>query len=236
MRVMGPLRASIPGRCLRWLVDATDRILRRIQGITEFEAHAGGLFRIEVGHAEREILLSDGTHLRRGDGVIELHLWNEQLLPVPLEGIDLGWAVRIRRQTLDTLRRLAFHLREDPRLDKVRAICMRPAVAGWRPDSSFARVLLKIGFEPAEDAAPASGGLHRFLDDLWLWLLTWTHNPRVLKGRQFQRKRRAFWISRARFLALYADGRGLPANSGHPDRSPGAPPRKSATLGGQRTR
>lgn len=231
MLAMGPASASIPGRCLRWLVDATDRLLRRIHGIIEFETHAGGLFRIELGQVEREILLSDGTHLHRGDLVIELHLWNEQVLPVPLEGIDLGWAVRIRRQMLTTLHRLALHLREDRRLDKVRAIRMQPADAGWRPDSSFARVLTKIGFEPAEDGAPEGGGLHRFLDDLWMWLLTWTHNPRLLKGRQFQRKRRAFWISRPRFLALYGDGRSLPANAGPADRSSSAPPKKSATLG-----
>ncbi|HXZ00714.1 MAG TPA: hypothetical protein VEI03_11985 [Stellaceae bacterium] len=212
-----------------------DGILRRLRGIIEFEAHAGGLFRIELGRAGREFFLSDGTHLHRGDVVIELHLWNEHVLPAPLGGIDFGWAVRLRRQTLATLGRLALHLREDPRLAEAQAIRMQPAAAaGWRPDGALARVLLKIGFEPVEEAAPEERSLHRFLDDLWLWLLTWSHNPRVLKGRRFRRKRRAFWISRRRFLALYAEGRSPPANADPRDRSPDAPAKKSATLGGHR--
>lgn len=231
---MGPPRASIPGRCLRRLVDTTDRILRRLHGIIEFEAQRDGLFRIEFGRVEREIFLSDGTHLDRGEAVIELHLWNEQILPAPEGGADLAWAVRIRRQTLASLRRLALHLREDGRLSTVQAIRMQPAAPGWRPDNSFARVLMKIGFEPVEEAAQDEGGLHRFLDDLWLWLLAWSHNPRILRGRQFRRKRRTFWISRRRFLALYVESRGSPANAGRPDDIPDTAPKKSAIPGGHR--
>jgi hypothetical protein len=237
MFAMAPVRALIPGRCLRWLVDATDAVLRRIRGITEFESDSEGLLRIELGRAGREILLSDGTRIYPDDSVIELHLWNEQLEPVPLDGVNFGWAARVRRHTLSALHRLALHIREDRSLNDVRALRMQPAVASRRPVSSFARLLLKFGFEPLAGAAPERGYLHRFLDNIWLWLLTWTHNPRALDGRRFNRERHEFWISRPRFLALYADGLVSPTNARRLDRSQGgvAAPKKSATIGGYRT-
>lgn len=231
IRVMGPVRASISGRCLRWLVGITDTVLRRIRGVTEFESAREGILRIELGHAERDIRLSDSTRLDPGDMVIELHLWNEQLLHVPLTGVNFGWAVRIRRQALSSLRRLALYIQQDRGLDDVRAIRMKPALASRRPSSALSRLLLKIGFEPVTAAAPAHGSLLGFLDNLWLWLLTWAHNPLTLKGRRFSRTRREFWISRERFLALYADGPAVPANAERRTGSTGGT--KSAVIGGR---
>lgn len=209
----------------------TDAVLRRIRGVTEFESVREGILRIELGHAERNIRLSDGARLDPSDTVIELHLWNEQLLHVPLTGVNFGWAVRIRRQALSSLRRLALYIQHDPRLDEVRAIRMKPALASQRPSSALSRLLLKIGFEPVAAAAPARGSLFGFLDNLWLWLLTWAHNPLTLKGRRFSRTRREFWISRERFLALYADSLAVPANAER--RNGSAAATKSAAIGGR---
>jgi YkoP domain len=203
MAAMGPVRASIPARFLKWLIGATDATLRHVLGVTEFEQDADGLFRIELGRAAQDLRLSDGTVIRAGDVVVELHLWNEQLEPVPPAGADFGWAVRMRRKTLATLRRLARHIRDDRRLEDVRAIRMQPAVASRHPASLLDRLLPKIGFEPVGAAAPERAPLHLFLDNVWLWMLTWAHSPRSLKGRHFRRRRREFWISRQRLLALY---------------------------------
>ncbi len=233
LSIMGVVRRSIPGRCLRWLVGTTDAALRSLCGITEFETASDGLLRIELGHAHHPIVLSDGTHIAPGDVVMELHLWNEQLMP--LEGADFGWAVRMRRQTLSSLHRLALHIAANHELDAVRALCMRPAIARQRPTSALARLLLKIGFEPIASAPTGPQLVIRFLDNVWLWLLTWAHNPRTLDDRQFDRKRREFWISRARFLALFGDASALPASFGRYDRSKGGVAAlKSAEMGGYR--
>ena len=203
---MDSMRRPARSRPLRWPVHAIDALLRRILAITEIESESESLFRIKLGRAEREVRLSDGTRVREGDAVLELHLWNEKLEPASGEHSELGWAVRFRRQVLSSLRCLALHVERDPRLRAVRAIHMQPAIERRKPPGSIERMLPKVGFEPVAPAAPAPGRVYCFLENGWLWLLTWAHNPRALRGRQFDRARRGFWISRSQFLARYAPG------------------------------
>jgi len=221
MSTMAPVRTSISGRCLQFVVGATDAILRRLYGVREFERQGDGLLRIELGRAEFDAILSDGTRIRAGDPVMELHLWNEQL--VRLERADFKWAVRLRRQMFSSLRRFAAHLEADRRLEGIKAIRMRPAIANRKVVRASAQILLKIGFEPLAGAEYTL----RFLENLWLWLLTWAHNPQALKGREFNRKRCEFWISRARFLALYAKGPGVA-----PEAERNAPSREAEAIVG----
>lgn len=221
--VMSSAHRSIPGRCLTWLVGAIDAMLRHVHGITEFETDREGLLRIELVRAEKSVVLSDGIRINPGDMLIELHLWNGQIRPFPSKSVDFGWAVRLRRQTLATLHRLALHMQEDSALTAVRAVRMMPAIARGRSRGALDRLLLKVGFEPVADAVPGHGRLLSFLDNIWLWLLTWAHNPRALKGRSFSRTRRDFWISRSRFLALHAgDDAGEPKAAAAPPASAGS--------------
>lgn len=201
---MEPTRRSARARPLRWPVHAIDAVLRRVLAIREIESETESLFRIKLGRAGREVLLSDGTRVREGDMVLELHLWNEKLEPGPGEHSELGWAVRFRRQVLASLHRLAIHVERDQQLRAVRAIHMQPAIESRKPPGPIERMLPKVGFEPIASAAPAPGRVYRFLENAWLWLLTWAHNPRALRGRHFDRTRRGFWISRSQFLARYA--------------------------------
>jgi len=197
---------TVGTRPLRYLVHVIDAALRRILAITEIESETASVFRIKLGSAEREILLSDGTRVRPGDTVLELHLWNERLEPAPCAHAELGWAVRFRRRFLASLHRLAIHLQRDQNLAAVRAILMQPALERERPEGAIERMLPKLGFEPLPGAAPARGRLYSFLENAWLWLLTWAHNPRALRGRQFDRTRRGFWISRSELLARHGGG------------------------------
>lgn len=208
---MRGMRASIPGRWLERLVGTTDQVLRRLYGVTEFESEREGLLRIERRRAKRGFALSDGTRIRRGDAVIELHLWNEHLPPIPDSGVDFAWAARIRRQVPCTLHRLAHHIRADRQLDSVQALRMQPAIARRKPARALVRLLLRIGFEPVSGATGVRGRALRRLDNVWLWLLTWMHNPSALKGRHFDRVRHDFWISRQSFMRRYADEVPLPA-------------------------
>jgi hypothetical protein len=199
------VRVSIQGRWLERLVGAADEALRRLYGITEFESEREGLLRIERCRAECGFTLSDGTRVHRGDTVIELHLWNEHLPPVPEPGADFAWAVQVRRQALLSLHRLAVHICANRRLDGVCALRMQPAIARRKPVGALARLLLRSGFEPIVGATRVHGRVLRLLDSAWLWLLTWMHNPSALRGRHFDRSRHDFWISRQSFLRRYAD-------------------------------
>jgi len=60
------------------LVFALDRGLQRLQGIFEYTHKPDCFFRIRFNRLRTEVVLSDGTVGRRGDRVVELHLWNER--------------------------------------------------------------------------------------------------------------------------------------------------------------
>ena len=194
---------------LRKLIRGIDACLRRGIGIVEFEQGEDALVRIGLGRAEREIQLSDGTRLQPGDLLLELHFWNEHMMTLPSAGPTLRWAVSTRRQVTRSLHRLAAHLQRVPGLREVKALRIRPAFAGRNLARNLDWIVAKHGFESTEDqrnpARPV--GADDWLDSLWLWLLTWTFNPRSLRGRRFSRTRQEFWMSRGRFIALYGEPR-----------------------------
>jgi hypothetical protein len=78
---------SIGGDFLRRLIRVADAASRRIGGVSEFETAEDGLLRIAEGHAEHDFVFRDGTHVRQGQAVIDLHLWNEHLPPFPYGGL-----------------------------------------------------------------------------------------------------------------------------------------------------
>ncbi len=196
---------TLSARVLRQVIRGIDAFLRRKLGIVEFEHGADALLRIGVGRAERDVALRDGTRLKRDDRVLELHFWNEHLLTLPPGGATLRWAAMTRRQLLRSLRALADHVQTAPDLLDVKALRIRPALASRNLVRNLSWIVAQHGFEAIPDARqPTAGsGALRWLDSLWVWLLTWTYNPHSLRGRRFQRSRQEYWISRARFIALY---------------------------------
>jgi hypothetical protein len=118
--------ASISGRFFSQLIGAIDRALRRIYGIREFEREDDGLLRIAICRAQRELILSDGIRIRRGDSVVDLHIWNEHLPCFPATVRDFGWAARVRRQALSSLDRLRCIFGQTPISSEFRRCAWRP--------------------------------------------------------------------------------------------------------------
>jgi hypothetical protein len=203
---MAPLSAirSIGGHFLRRLVRVTDAALQRIGGVSEFETADDGLLRIAEGHAERDFVFRDGTHVRQGQAVIDLHLWNEHLPPFPYGEPKLGWTERVRQRLMGSLHRLAIQIADNAPLQGAQALRTTISIPILGRQNLLTRLLIGTGFEAGELASRTSAIL-RFLDNLWVWLLTWTYNPRARAGWRFRRTRAEFWMSRARCLALYGD-------------------------------
>jgi hypothetical protein len=196
---------SIGGSILRQLVRVTDAVLRRIQGVSEFETADDGLLRIAEGHAGHDFVFRDSTRIRPGQAVIELHFWNEHLPHFPDWGPELGWRERVRQQLMASLHRLAIRVADKTRLQDAQTLRMTISIPILGQQSLLTRLLIGTGFEAGELVSRKSAIL-RFLDNIWVWLLTWTYNPRALAGWRFNRTRAEFWMSRARYLALYGDG------------------------------
>ena len=117
----------------------------------------------------------------------------------------MGWKKRVRQQLMASLQRLAFRIVDNTRLQGAQALRMTISIPILGQQCLLARLLISTGFEAGELASRKSAIL-RFLDNIWVWLLTWTYNPRALVGWRFNRTRAEFWMSRARCLALYGDG------------------------------
>lgn len=199
----------------RRVIRGIEARLRRAHGIVEFDDRADCLLRIAPGRTDRAFVLADGTRLGHSDAIVEIHLWNDHVAPIPARGPDFRWAVRTRRQFERSLRLLAAHLAAAPELGDARALVMRPAFAGRQLDRNLTRILQKHGFHsmPAGANAGPANAAHRFLDNLWLFLLAWTFNRRSLRGRPFRQIRQEFWMSRAHLLAQYGTGRLTPRDA-----------------------
>jgi hypothetical protein len=198
-------KTQLPQRGGRWLIRGIDWLVRRFKGVVEFDSREDGLIRIGFVRVDEEARLGDGTHLYPRDTVVELHLWNEHLVRIPAHGRDLGRAMVIRRRVIESLRRLAVHMIADRRFDHVKALRIEPALAGARAATMLTRIVARYGFEVALDggAPPAGSWLFRMFDNLWMSLLAWTFNPVSRERWRSDRRRREFWISRARFLARF---------------------------------
>ncbi|HEX3499288.1 MAG TPA: hypothetical protein VHT04_08175 [Stellaceae bacterium] len=213
-RVLAVAYSIGPSSLARCFVRGIDRISRRVHGIREFDGSDDCLLRIATGRVARCIRLSDGSVLRPGDSFVEVHLWNEHLA-IPSHGADLRWAARVRRQFERSLRKLIDHLAADAAFAEARAVMMKPALADPQLEQKLSRIVGLFGFERALEGETAGTAslVERGVDNMWLWLLTWTFNPRSLKARRFARRRQELWISRDRLVALYgrADRQGAQA-------------------------
>ena len=63
---------------LEAMVIALDDRLRLRQGVIEYTKSPYCLFRIQLAASIADYVLSDGTSVRSGDRIANLHVWNEQ--------------------------------------------------------------------------------------------------------------------------------------------------------------
>ncbi|HXF68645.1 MAG TPA: hypothetical protein VNK89_02465 [Thermoflexus sp.] len=189
-------------------VHRLDPVLRRAHRVQEFTTDERCLLRAALGFAEQDLRLSDGTWVRRGDPIVELHLWNERIPRMPPEGPDLAWSLRFYRRLVASLRLMARWLEEHPELSQIRAL---------RGETSMAdptrKLIRDLGFDLVllERGARGWRWLRYQADDFYVWLLMRTYNPSSLRGKRFDRLERVqFWISREAFLRRYGGLGGSP--------------------------
>jgi hypothetical protein len=211
---LGPSRAAAPGRRstelgnpLRRLIGRLDRLLRRLQGISEFSGEPDCLLRVARGHAGKALRLADGCRIRRGDEVLDLHLWNEHLSGLPPPRRGLARASALRRRLGTSLRELACRVEADPSLAGIVAVRARTALVPRRHRQKVLRIARVFGFDTLAPGPPARcpGTLLTLWEDLLLSALAWTFNPGTLRRNGVRREHCELWLSRRSFLARYGD-------------------------------
>jgi len=190
---------------LRAMVLGLEGLLRRQGGVREFTPDEECILRIAFTAYQKDFELSDGTRVRAGDRICELHLWNEHIPPMPLEGPDLRWGLRFYRLAVRSLRRLAAYIAVDELQD---IVALGGQMAFLEKDGSpvLASVAAQLGFDIVN--LTAQGGRWRrfthFWENIFSWALMWAFNPASLRGKRFLRLQRyRLWMSRRTLLQRY---------------------------------
>lgn len=198
---------SFPPQHMRKAIIGLESLLSSRNGVYPFTDDPSCILRISATKADRSVVLSDGTPVRHGDPLIELHWTNERLPRIPEHGPDLGWATAMRRGIETSLRALARYLVSHER-DCGAAAIHASMVFGTRLGSGQVdRWARRIGFELIEREPAATLGTHLrgIGDGLLLLGLTWAFNPGGLKHKPFFRDRYEIWISRATLLDRFGE-------------------------------
>lgn len=180
-----------------------DAHLRRKQGIFEFCDNLDCLLRVAMHRTEKNLVLTDAIHLRPGEIIAELHLWNEHIPRIPGAGPNLSWAVLTQRRMRQSLALLAAQIRSDPRLYQVRVFHARALFGNGKSQARMERFAKLYGFELAR--APLPGSRLRNLGEcLHHWAMIRAFNPGALAGLRLTNMAcHQLWISRDALLLRF---------------------------------
>ncbi len=190
---------------MRFLIRRLDAVLRRAYGVFEFCDDRHCVLRIRLTRASYPLNLS-GYVVRAGDPVLELHLWNEHIPPLPPEGPDLAWAIRTRRMLIHSFRMLARYMESDPYLGSVRAVGGITVLLSPGDRLAGERLMERLGFTVTPCPNPL-GRFGEFWENFYAWCLMWTFNAASLRRRSLVRLRRVgVWMPTEEFLRRYGTG------------------------------
>ena len=187
---------------MRRLMRGFDAFLRRSEGVYEFNAAAHGLLRVRRTRAGERVALGSGW-IEAGQEVLELHLWNEHMPPLPRDGPSLAWASRTERMFVTSLRDLARSMRAEPVYESVRALRAVSVLLTPGPGSA-GPLAARLGFvvRPCRNRL---GRFGEFWENLYTWWLMWAFNAASLQRRSLFRLRRSeFWMEAEAFRRLHA--------------------------------
>jgi len=184
-----------------WLAEiifALDSRLRRGHAIVEYSAHPSCIFRLEIGRAARQLSLRDGTQLRSGQRVAQLHFWNEHIPPMPQDGATIRWARSMQKSIAISLRELAHFLLSRPDLRDISVICGEVPSGTKAQSRQVAHIMAYYGFETRNDDEPLPIGerLHRFGQNVLISLIVFAQNAAALRIDTLNRVRVPIYLSR----------------------------------------
>lgn len=185
-------------RLLSMWLRPLDTYLRRRLGILEYTQAPDCMFRIQVVTNDEDVLLVDGTRLRVGDRLIELHFWNEHVPPMPDEGATMAWARLISRRFNTSMRELALYLAGRRDLDDVRGIRAIMSSDVKKQAERLVRIVNRYGFEWIPSRAPENLGqrAHRYGENILVAALIRAHNPKATREGTLRRGRIPIYLSR----------------------------------------
>lgn len=191
------------------MIHALDRRLRRGLHIFEYTRDPGCIFRIRLLQVRFPARLSDGTSLDVPMRVIDIHLWNERLPPLPRRGASLLWACQINRRLDRSLRDLAEFLGREHSLEDIRALRAEVGFTTRARLPQLGRIAAHFGFEAVHDPwrDTLSGRLHLLGENILLFLIVLAYGGKALRWDALVRTRTLLFLSRRALERRYPNVR-----------------------------
>src|SRR5262244_3406338 len=173
LELVGPPAEERRHSWLECVIFGFDRALRRWQSVVEFTGEQSCILRIRIGRLDGDLVLADGTPGRFGDRFVDLHLWNEQVPPMPKEGASIAWARQMHVCFQHSLQQLASYLAARPDLSDISIVRCTLMFAGPERDGQMTRLLGRYGFElvPAASRVSASERTLRYAENVLISLI-----------------------------------------------------------------
>lgn len=180
------------------MVFALDAMLRQRQRVVEYTTNPACIFRVQLARAECEFDLADQTHIRQGDLMLNLHLWNEQIPPIPPTGATIAWARRFCRQFELSLCELARYCAAHRDLHNVAALSANVAQATRQQCAQLTNIMRRFGFEPASatTSTRSDAGLRRLGENILISAMVLAQNPVALRADSLRRDRTLLLLPR----------------------------------------
>lgn len=196
----------LPGDWFGQALRGADRLLRRRMGIEEFCADEACIIRVALGTADRDLCLADGTQIRKGNVIGELHLWNEHLPRASESETAVAWALEIRRLFAVSLALLAQYVEVDPRFRDVPAFHGGVSFANqFQRDAKVGRVMAWFGIETLPSEPTPFENLHEFGNALFtLAVIHAFHLGGLFVAAPLRRRQYEIWLSRRVLLERYS--------------------------------
>jgi hypothetical protein len=190
---------------LEAMVAALDDRLRLRHGVIEYTNSSECLFRIQLVTSDESYVLSDGTCIRRGDRVANLHVWNEQFPCFAGKGPTFAWARRVNQAFELSLRELAGFLDGRRELDDVVAICANMSLEPAERSAQLVRFVGRFGFEPIAEASSRSfrQQMHWFGENILISMIVIARNAAALRADTLRRDRTLVFLSRRELRQRY---------------------------------
>jgi hypothetical protein len=147
-------------------------------------------------------MLADGVTVRRGEPVIQVHLWNEHLPVMSRDGRSAIWANLLKRRMRHSFGLIANHLEHEPHLREIVAIRGTPPFPERMGPVPLTRVCEHLGWEIVAPEA-ASGWPRAWLDSMLIYGLIWAFQPAGLRHRGVAHGRIEVWMSRGKLTRRY---------------------------------
>jgi hypothetical protein len=194
---------------LEAMVSALDDRLRLRHGVIEYTNSSECLFRIQLVTSNEDYVLSDGTCIRPGDRVANLHVWNEQFPCFAGKGPTLAWARRVNHAFDLSLRELAAFLEARRDLYDVVAICANMSLEPAERSAQLVRFVSRFGFERIAAASSRSfrQQVHWFGENVLISMMVLARNAAALRVDTLRRDRTLVFLSRRELRRRYGFAR-----------------------------